>query len=623
MKRGIVSLGFILLLVLGSVAVLSPKALAAPGPYYAVEPSYLEFGPEPCEGQEFTVAVWLHNVTDQNVPAGVFGVEIKLQWDPDYLQLKRVVLHIGESGGVLNPPTFNAKNESTTTTKPDDTWWIASSSLAGADPWFGDGRVADFTFKIIKQPKEILGESDVTIPLALVFTDLVDSTGSPVVHGPNVDGSVVIYPQPYEYPPEPTVEVRPPEYKARSLGETFDVAVYITAYNETTGEEVGVDSFWDVSGFDVTLFYDPTLIWPVAITEGDFLKSSGMSTWGWIENDTDNGRIWAVYTMLGPEHVPVSGSGNLLVITFEVIYESETYPPPECDLDLYDVHLASWPHPERLMPPWEGKPYAVELPIAAVVDGHYEAPFKPPGAWIDLYTQYPEPYGGQGPNQHSDSFAPQMLVCLFANVTYNNDPVANKWVLFEVHNALGEKILVRGNYTDKNGIAWICFRIPMPDTNLGGEPPDIFGEWWAIATVELDEKMVNDTITFMVGWLFKIKSVTPVESEYDKYGGVPMEFVVEYECIFEQGLDAIVAVDVYDEPGYPIGEAFFSGHYQAERGDTGVVPLVGSTTVSIPIPSWARVGQATVFANAFNDWPRNGGTAYCPEVSASFGIIRP
>ena len=44
---------------------------------------------------------------------------------------------------------------------------------------------------------------------------------------------------------------------------------------------------------------------------------------------------------------------------------------------------------------------------------------------IDLFTEK-MPFNGKGMNQSSDAFQPQELVILYANVTYNEAPVANK-----------------------------------------------------------------------------------------------------------------------------------------------------------------------------------------------------
>jgi hypothetical protein len=43
-------------------------------------------------------------------------------------------------------------------------------------------------------------------------------------------------------------------------------------------------------------------------------------------------------------------------------------------------------------------------------------------------------------------------------------------------------------------------------------------------------------------------------------------------------------------------------------------------TFSVPIPTDAPTGEATIYANALSGLPKNGGFAYCPEKSANFTI---
>ena len=57
--------------------------------------------------------------------------------------------------------------------------------------------------------------------------------------------------------------------------------------------------------------------------------------------------------------------------------------------------------------------------------------------------------------------------------------------------------------------------------------------------------------------------------------------------------------------------------------------MTWSTIIGIPIPEWAALGNATVYVNAFNQWPGRGyygeypqyGIPYCPEKNATFEII--
>jgi hypothetical protein len=214
-----------------------------------------------------------------------------------------------------------------------------------------------------------------------------------------------------------------------------------------------------------------------------------------------------------------------------------------------------------------------------------------------------------------------MMVWLYAKVTYGGDRVTNKWVTFEVHNALGEKVTILENKTDWDGIAVVSFRIPQTDYPCGHDPA-IFGWWTIIATVEIDEVVVNDTLTFQVGWLIEVVSVEPLNAPYKKYSD-NMVFKVTVKTISEQVRHAIITVDPFDTAGYPIGEAIWEDDFNATRvaGDPyGTIPGIYENTVELPIPTWARVGTGTVQATALTDFPRNGGTAYCPIASAQFGI---
>ena len=108
------------------------------------------------------------------------------------------------------------------------------------------------------------------------------------------------------------------------------------------------------------------------------------------------------------------------------------------------------------------------------------------GRSLDLYTQK----GGEGPGEPGGEFFIGEIVRLISRVTYNGDPVANKWVSFEIRNSLGETVLIRVAETDIEGFARIDFRIP--------EVLESEGVWSAIALVEIAEETVSDTVSFQV-----------------------------------------------------------------------------------------------------------------------------
>jgi hypothetical protein len=108
-----------------------------------------------------------------------------------------------------------------------------------------------------------------------------------------------------------------------------------------------------------------------------------------------------------------------------------------------------------------------------------------------VYTQYPYPYGGQGPNQASETFAPHDEVFLFASVTFNNYGVENMPVAFTIYNPKNDVWVFREMSTNESGIACVSFRIPW----LGTE---VWDKCLVLATVYIAGVVCNDTVAFEV-----------------------------------------------------------------------------------------------------------------------------
>lgn len=226
---------------------------------------------------------------------------------------------------------------------------------------------------------------------------------------------------------------------------------------------------------------------------------------------------------------------------------------------------------------------------------------------IDLYTQK-EPYSGRGPNQPSDAFAPQERVFLYAEVTYNYDPVQNKPVAFVVTDPIGGILIDRSNYTNSKGITEINFALPT-DT--------IFGIYTAVASVSVAEKNASDTLTFEVGWIIEIINVKTV----DDHGtpkiifakGENVYFNVRVKNIAFTSKTAILTITILDDCGVPIGAVGLSIAVAPGTQDFNLI-------LNVEIPEWSLVGTATAVACAFTNWPWTGGDPYCPEVSIQFAL---
>jgi hypothetical protein len=113
------------------------------------------------------------------------------------------------------------------------------------------------------------------------------------------------------------------------------------------------------------------------------------------------------------------------------------------------------------------------------------------GRQIDVYTQYPAPYGGQGKDQPSNPFRPLMEVLLYANVSYNSWPVAQKIVSFQIKHGTWNFIL--SGTTNSSGRASVKFVLPWLNEETETK---VIGIWNITATVDIAGVIVTDTLWF-------------------------------------------------------------------------------------------------------------------------------
>jgi hypothetical protein len=195
-------------------------------------------------------------------------------------------------------------------------------------------------------------------------------------------------------------------------------------------------------------------------------------------------------------------------------------------------------------------------------------------------------------------------------VTFNDEPVANKLVTFQVFDPSNNTIITRTNSTDMNGIAWVEFRLPSD------EP---FGWHMALATVEISEKMANDTMAFRVGWIVELLMVETV----DQSGNPKTNFAKGEHVLFNVKLQNIaftvknvtLTINLYDEANTIIGVADYQILVEPGYEELSIV-------FNVLIPYWSFVGAATARADALTQWPWSGGKPYCPDVLAHFTVLK-
>src|SRR5271157_2324943 len=114
----------------------------------------------------------------------------------------------------------------------------------------------------------------------------------------------------------------------------------------------------------------------------------------------------------------------------------------------------------------------------------------------------------------------------------------------------------------------------------------------------------------------EIVSVTPSDAVGNPENyfatGTLAYFTVVVENTSPVPANVLITVNIYDSTDVTIGVASFQGP---------ITPGVTTIILGLPIPYAARLGEASVYANAFTNWISRGGVPYGPEISATFGII--
>lgn len=592
LKRSI-SISLIAMLLVGMAAIFPVKAVTAT---LYIDPAATSFGTDTKHvGDTFTVDVKVLDVTS------MFAYEFRLKFEYAKINLTSAVR---PAGHFLEPtgdpssyfvPVWKVKESQ------DATYTIAHfgyTLLAPETARTGSGLLVTLTFKIMVEPT--FGDPLITSAFDLYDTKLADDAANPIVHTA-VDGTYEYYfvlPTPIHYlsvqPPTTVIPAGAPVVGTANA--FFDVYVNINALNA---------AFW-VVGIEFKLAYDPTLIDYVSIAVDPWLDAFGdIYMVPVIEGP---GTIHTAVVLL-PHHsppsvwdFPISGSGHLVKLTFEVIHQ-EAFPwYDESTLDLYDAKYSD----------------INANPVVGLdnADGLVRVFGFVVGRQIDMYTQYPGPYGGQGPHMPSDMFWPQKQVELWANVTYNLWPEQNKIVAFEIHNPAGEIVDIITAISDENGVAHTSYRIPWPCFNTSA----LFGIWNVIATVDIACVVVNDTMQFhfdyMVGQWWK---VTTDKTDYAH--GETVHVTVDYGTYAIQNYPVLFTAVMHDELNYPVSKEYKS----TVLGDLDMMLWCqydnGTVTFDLPIPKYAHAGLATIRINALSDFPWFAGSAWCPETSIVVNIL--
>jgi hypothetical protein len=214
-------------------------------------------------------------------------------------------------------------------------------------------------------------------------------------------------------------------------------------------------------------------------------------------------------------------------------------------------------------------------------------------------------------------FAPQQLVTLCANVSYNGAPVNMGYLVsFQVNGPSNEfeNITIFGSgTTNATGLAAFSFRIPWPSNH---QEEIVFGNWSALATVDIAQMTAIGTWTFLVGWILQIISITTLNSAFMPQTTFFRQDIINFNLTVKNiatvAEPAAVTIEAMDADDYPM----FNITMQGLTFQPGESHLNGSSR----IPDTAAIGNATATAAIYTKLPDEGGVLYSPSISTEFEI---
>ncbi len=254
---------------------------------------------------------------------------------------------------------------------------------------------------------------------------------------------------------------------------SFTPSMYLaTGASELFNMTVDVSNVQSLRNATFTVAYNASLLIVEQVWQGQFFPLPPRSQFEFEKQEALG--LVKINVSLANSESPKSGNGTLACICFRVA-ASPAF-PVNSPIELQQTSLLDS----------ASNPIIHDLGAAVYFWKSIQPDMSIEGRSIDLYTQK----GGVGQDAPDGEFAFGELVRLTSLVTYNNYPVSLKLVAIEVRNPLNEVVLVGVAVTDQNGFAELDFRIPFLSSSIG--------EWTVLATVDIAEKVVWDTLRFQV-----------------------------------------------------------------------------------------------------------------------------
>jgi hypothetical protein len=282
-------------------------------------------------GQLITFAAVVEDVTN------LAGVGFQITWNTTYLQYDSHTMTMPvDTYNTVQPPSpyaglINAPIITVADAAGTGVYDAAVSTLGGA-PFDGSGTafVITLSVKLIPFKSDVGGVDFLDLPVEFTLHDLADPSAIAIPHDVE-NGNVRLYTKEFEYPPEPLLKVMPELIECTGVNESVTADVFLMG-----ADYAGLDPFWDVTGFDVYMTFDNTMIEALSVTvDPDLWIDSFFDVVLVVAQDIDNvaGTVHVAFIGYG-NHTAVFGTGRIFSVEFNSLTESDTYPPATSEICL-------------------------------------------------------------------------------------------------------------------------------------------------------------------------------------------------------------------------------------------------------------------------------------------------
>jgi hypothetical protein len=315
-----------------------------------VIPNVTQIGPGNAIGQELRAAIVIENLSSPQL----YGFGIKMYINTTYFDYVSHVTTVpwnnsqtptppSPYGGILysgsNGGPLQVKNIYTPSTHILE---IAYSSISPAPAFSGNGTVCIVTLKVKYQG---YGSGYVNVT-AIGFTEIkLAGLGLPPAPIPFEQHDFIIKVYTSPQPLGPSIDVEKYTHQGSDFPHELSLNVSI----------LDLYKYWDLTGFDIKLSFDPKTIQVKNVTLGRFAQYYNL-TWKLIlQIDNDTGSIWVAY-VFDPTKVRTIPEGDGTLVVLEILANCSS------KIEVTESKLAAWPHPERSEEPWLNQPYSIAIP---------------------------------------------------------------------------------------------------------------------------------------------------------------------------------------------------------------------------------------------------------------------